>query len=138
HQAHSAEPMQELQRWMIDQFEQRLVEPNSALGQALRYMLKHWSGLTLFLHKAGAPLDNNLVERALKRAILHRKNSMFYKTRKGAEVGDIYMSLIHTCELCRVNPFEYLQALQIHAKDVQARAALWLPWNYREQLTRAA
>lgn len=138
HQAHSAEPMQDLHRWMTDQFEQHLVEPNSTLGQALRYMLKHWSGLTLFLHKAGAPLDNNLVERALKRAILHRKNSMFYKTRKGAEVGDIYMSLIHTCELCRVNPFEYLQALQIHAQDVQARAALWLPWNYREQLTRAA
>jgi len=63
---------------------------------------------------------------------------MFYKTRKGAEVGDIYMSLIHTCGLCRVNPFEYLQALQIHAHDVQARAALWLPWNYREQLARAA
>ena len=138
HQAHSAEPMQDLHRWMTDQFGQRLVEPNSALGQALRYMLKHWSGLTLFLHKAGAPLDNYLVERALKRAILHRKNSMFYKTRKGAEVGDIYMSLIHTCGLCRVNPFEYLQALQIHAHDVQARAALWLPWNYREQLARAA
>lgn len=138
HQAHSAEPMQVLERWMTDQFEQRLVEPNSALGQALRYLLKHWSGLTLFLHKAGAPLDNNLVERLLKRAILHRKNSMFYKTCKGAEVGDIYMSLIHTCGLCRVNPFEYLQALQIHAHDVQARAALWLPWNYREQLARAA
>ena len=74
----------------------------------------------------------------LKRAILHRKNSMFYKTGNGAEVGDIYMSLIHTCGLCRVNPFEYLQALQIHAQDVQARAALWLPWNYREQLPRAA
>jgi transposase len=138
HQAHSAEPMQVLERWMTDQFEQRLVEPNSALGQALRYLLKHWSGLTLFLHKAGAPLDNNLVERMLKRAILHRKNSMFYKTCKGAKVGDIYMSLIHTCGLCRVNPFEYLQALQIHAHDVQARAALWLPWNYREQLARAA
>lgn len=138
HQAHSAEPMQVLHRWITDQFEQRVVEPNSGLGQALRYLLKHWSGLTLFLRKAGAPLDNNVVERALKRAILHRKNSMFYKTCKGAEVGDIYMSLIHTCQLCRVNPFEYLQALQIHAQDVKTRAALWLPWNYREQLARAA
>ena len=138
HQAHSAEPMQDLQRWMTDQFARRLVEPNSGLGQALRYLLKHWSGLTLFLRKAGAPLDNNICERMLKRAILHRKNSMFYKTSNGAEVGDIYMSLIHTCALCRVNPIEYLQALQIHAQDVQASAALWLPWNYREQLARAA
>ena len=63
---------------------------------------------------------------------------MFYKTRKGAEVGDIYMSLIHTCVLCGVNPFEYLQALQIHVDDVRAGPALWLPWNYREQLARAA
>ena len=138
HQAHSAVPMQDLHRWMLDQFEQRLVEPNSALGQALRYMIKHWSGLTLFLHKAGAPLDNNVVERALKRAILHRKNSMFYKTCRGAEVGDIYMSLIHTCALCGVNPFEYLQALQIHVNAVTAGPALWMPWNYAEQLPRAA
>jgi hypothetical protein len=138
HQAHSAAPMQDLQRWMSEQFEQRLVEPNSGLGQALRYLLNHWSGLTLFLRQTGAPLDNNVVERALKRAILHRKNSLFYKTCNGAAVGDIYMSLIHTCALCRVNPFEYLQALQIHVAAVTASPARWLPWNYREQLLRAA
>ena len=134
HQAHSAGPMQDLQRWMNDQMEQRLVEPNSGLGNALRYLLKHWEGLTLFLRKAGAPLDNNLCERALKRAILHRRGSLFYKTVKGAELGDIYMSLIHTCQLCNVNAFDYLQALQIHAQQVQVDAARWLPWNYREQL----
>jgi len=138
HQTHSAQAMQALQLWMTDQFDQRRVEPNSGLGKALSYLLKHWSELTLFLRKAGAPLDNNICERALKRAILHRKNSMFYKTCHGAEVGDIYMSLIHTCQLGGVNPFEYLQALQIHAKDVLTRAALWLPWNYREQLARVA
>jgi hypothetical protein len=61
---------------------------------------------------------------------------MFYKTVNGAEVGDIYMSLIHTCELNSVNPFAYLQALQVHAKDVMEHAALWLPWNYQEQLDK--
>src|SRR6266567_8104746 len=54
---------------------------------------------------AAPSLDNNLCERALKKAILHRKNSLFYKTLNGAEVGDLYMSLIHTCELCEANPF---------------------------------
>jgi transposase len=137
HQAHSGEPMQALQRWMTGQFAQRQIEPNSALGQALRYLIKHWSGLTLFLRQAGAPLDNNLVERCLKRAILHRKNSMFYKTGTGAQVGDIYMSLIHTCQLCRVNAFEYLQALQIHALRVLATPSQWLPWNYTQQLPAA-
>jgi len=138
HQTHSAKPLQALKDWINDQFTKRLVEPNSSLGKALNYLLKHWDGLTLFLRQAGAPLDNNLCERALKRAILHRKNSMFYKTPKGAEVGDIYMSLIHTCQLCRVNPFAYLQALHGHAKEVLAQAALWLPWNYREQLAGAS
>lgn len=138
HKEHSKPIMEGLQRWMTEQFEQRLVEPNGGLGQALRYLLKHWDALTLFLRKAAAPLDNNVCERALKRAILHRKGSMFYKTPNGAEVGDIYMSLIHTCALCEVNPFEYLQALQRHAQDVIADAALWLPWNYHAQLARAA
>jgi transposase len=135
HKAHSAAPMLALQTWMSEQLERRLVEPNSSLGGALNYMLKHWNELTLFLRKAGAPLDNNVCERALKRAIRHRKNSLFYKTAKGAEVGDTYMSLIHTCELCGVNAFEYLQALQTHVEDVLAHPAQWLPWNYREQLT---
>ena len=62
---------------------------------------------------------------------------MFYKTAKGAEVGDIYMSIIHTCRLCDVNPFEYLQALQQNAQAVIDNAARWLPWSYREQIARA-
>jgi hypothetical protein len=78
-------------------------------------------------------LDNNLCERALKKAILHRKNSLFYKTRNGAAVGDLYMSLIHTCELNDVNPFDYLTELQRHADAVAATLAAWLPWNYYEQ-----
>ena len=134
HQAHSAKLMQELKLWMDEQFAQKKVEPNSELGKAIQYMINHWDGLTLFLRKAGAPLDNNICEQGLKRAIMHRKNSMFYKTIKGAKVGDIYMSLIHTCELCKVNTFDYLQALHSHASAVIADAALWLPWNYKEQL----
>ena len=136
HQTHSGAPMQAMLEWMNNQIGQKLIEPNSALGQALRYMIGHWNELTLFLRKAGAPLDNNICERGLKRAILHRKNSMFYKTLKGAEAGDVYMSLIHTCELCHVNPFLYLQALLTYAKDVMAQAALWLPWNYHDQLDK--
>jgi len=137
HQQHSKPVMDDLALWMNEQFDKRLVEPNSGLGKALRYLIRHWEELTLFLRQAGAPLDNNLCEQILKRAILHRKASMFYKTVTGAEVGDVYMSLIHTCRLCDVNPFEYLNALQHHAQDVITHAARWLPWNYREQLVAA-
>jgi hypothetical protein len=100
----------------------------------MRYMLKHWKGLTLFLRKAGAPVDNNIAERALKKAIIHRKNSLFYRSQHGADVGDIFMSLIYTCESCGSNPFEYLQALQVHATDVEDHPQQWLPWNYHVAL----
>ena len=134
HQQHSRPVMDGLERWMAEQFDKRLVEPNSGLGKALRYLIRHWDELTLFLREAGAPLDNNLCEQILKRAILHRKGSLFYKTVRGAQVGDIYMSLIHTCTLCDVNPFDYLNALQQRAQEVIDAPARWLPWNFREQL----
>ena len=82
----------------------------------------------------GAPLDNNICERALKKAILHRKNALFYKTLRGARVGDIFMSLIHTCELGGVNPFDYLTELERHAEELSSRPQDWMPWNYRETL----
>jgi len=99
HQRQSGPKMDELKAWLTDQIDQRKVEPNSSLGEAITYMLKHWDKLTLFLRQPGAPLDNNVCERVLKKAILHRKNAYFYKTRNGARVGDLFMSLIHTCEL---------------------------------------
>jgi hypothetical protein len=138
HQTHSGPPMEELCAWLKRQFDERLVEPNSGLGAAINYLRKHWEKLTLFLRVAGAPLDNNICERALKKAIMHRKNSLFYKTQHGADVGDLYMSLIHTCELNSVNPVEYLTDLQRHGAAVARDPAAWLPWNYREQLVPAA
>jgi hypothetical protein len=138
HQEHSGPVMEKLHIWCHVQFEERKVEPNSGLGQAISYLLKHWEKLTLFLRVGGAPIDNNLVERALKKAILHRKNSLFYKTRKGAEMGDLYMSLIHTCELNGVNPFDYLTELQRHSEELKRNPSEWMPWNYRETLARLA
>ena len=137
HQAESEPIMTALQTWMQEQITQRLVEPNSGLGQAINYMLRHWEPLTLFLRQPGAPLDHNICERALKKAILHRNNSLFYKTQNGAEVGDLFMSLIHTCELEGVNAFEYLVQLQKNLERVETHPADWLPWNYRRALEPA-
>ena len=115
HQEASGPTMQDLHDWLTRQLDEKRTEPNSALGGAIGYMLKHWEKLTLFLRQAGAPLDNNVCERALKKAILHRKNALFYKTRNGARVGDLFMSLIYTCQLNQANPFDYLTELQRHA-----------------------
>ena len=107
--------MVKLRLWFREQFNERRVEPNSSLGSAISYMKKHWQKLTLFYRRAGAPLDNNIAERALKKAILHRKSALFYKTRNGARDGDLFMSLIHTTELSCENPFDYLTELLRHS-----------------------
>ena len=136
HQANSGPKMDELKAWLTAQIEDRKVEPNSGLGEAIAYMLKHWNELTLFLRQPAAPLDNNVCEQALKKAILHRKNSYFYKTENGAHVGDLFMSLIHTCELNGVNPYDYLTELNKHASELSAHPADWMPWNYRDTLAK--
>jgi len=138
HQADSEPVMKRLHAWMEAQFDDRLVEPNSGLGKAIQYALNHWDKLTRFLHEPGAPLDNNICERALKKAVLHRKNSLFYKTQDGAAVGDLYMSLIHTCHLADENPFDYLAAVIEHAEVVADDPADWLPWTYRTALAQLA
>ena len=136
HQLHSGPIMDDLQKWLRAQLDEHKVEPNSGLGEAIEYMLKHWSKLTLFLRVPGAPLDNNICERALKKAILHRKNALFYKTQNGADVGDLFMSLIHTAELNGVEAFDYLVTLLKHPEQLAKTPADWMPWNYRETLAR--
>ena len=138
HQQESGPRMQLLHDWMDQQIKDHTVEPNSGLGQAIRYLQKHWEKLTLFLRVPGAPLSNNLCERALKKAILHRKNALFYRSLNGAKVGDLFMSLIHTAELHQVEPFDYLVALQQHAAAVALDPAAWMPWSYTATLARLA
>lgn len=130
--------MEDLRKWFDELMKDKKVEPNSALGEAIDYMTKHWQALTLFLRVAGAPLDNNLCERILKKAILHRKAALFFKTLNGARVGDVFMSLIHTAELCHADPFQYLVALLRNADRVRAAPSQWMPWNYLAALQCAA
>jgi hypothetical protein len=134
HQARSGPVLTDLHAWLTEQIDDHRIEPNSGLGQAITYFLKHWTPLTLFLRVPGAPLDNSICERALKKAILHRKNALFYQTPTGAHVGDLFMSLIHTCELAGANPFDYLTVLQHHREALAATPATWMPWNYRDTL----
>ncbi len=136
HQEASRPVMDRLKAWMDRQIEEKQTEPNSGLGQAIEYCRKRWNRLTLFLHQAGAPLDSNLVERMLKKAILHRRNSLFYKTQNGARVGDLYMALIATAKLAKVDPFDYLTELLRHPAEIAAAPSSWLPWTYRQTLGR--
>ena len=130
HQAYSQPLMDELRQWLQKQVDDHLVEPNSALGKAIAYMQTHWETLTRFLSIPGAPLDNNLVERALKLFIRQRKNSLFYRTEHSAYIASVLTSLIATCVYAGVNAVDYLVALQEHRREVFAAPAAWLPWAY--------
>jgi transposase len=131
HQKHSGPVMKELREWIEGEFRDRRVEPNSSLGKAFQYLLNHFEKLTRFLSAPGTPIDNNEVERLLKRFVLFRKNSLFYKTEHGAAVGGILMSLIESCRLNCANPWEYLLTLMRNKKEAWRNPAAFLPWNYR-------
>ena len=131
HQKTSGPIMKKFYTWLNDQKNKNLIEPNSNMGKAISYVLNHWDKLTRFLHVAGAPLDNNICERAIKIAIYHRKNSLFYKNEHGAYIGDMFMSLIYTCILNGINAFDYLTELQRHRTELFKRPEQFLPWNYK-------
>jgi len=137
HQKHSAPIMQELKSWLDRQFDDALVEPNGGLGKAIQYLHNHWDALTRFLHVAGGPLDNNIVEQALKIPIRLRKNSLIHRTCHGASVASILMSVIQTCRLNGVNPIDYLVACQENRTLVRQQTKEWLPWTYQERLRQA-
>ncbi|HOV85386.1 MAG TPA: transposase, partial [Syntrophobacteraceae bacterium] len=134
HQQHSAPLMQDLKEWLENQPAENSVEPYSSMGKAILYMLNHWPALTLFLRVPNAPPDNNFCERVLKQCILHRKNSLFFKSLRRAWVGDLFMSLIATCRFSGVNPFAYLTALLQNTKKILQSPGEWMPWNYLHTL----
>lgn len=55
-----------------------------------------------------------------------------------SRIGDLFMSLIHTCTFAKVNPFEYLTTLQKNSSALFANPSQWLPWNYKENLASPA
>jgi len=134
HIVHSKPIMFALYEQIDDLLNSQDVEPNGELAKALRYFKNHWVALTRFLTTPGAPIDNNIVERALKLAIRVRKNSLFYKSRYSAELSGMLTSLIYTCTYSNVNPVTYLTALQNNTDTVQKNPHQWLPWNFHEQL----
>jgi len=134
HQEHTKPIMDKFFEWLNNQLNKNKVEPNSTLGKAIQYTLNHWDELTRFLHVPGAPVDNNICERAIKKVVLFRKNSLFFKNELGAEIGDIFLSIIHTCELNGVNAFDYITQLQKNSEEVKKNPSKWLPWNYNETL----
>jgi len=134
HQTYSEPVFAALHTWLEEQTAQRLVEPNSSLGKAIAYLLEHWKTLTQCVKEPGAPLDNNVAERALKLCIRQRKNSLFYASEHSAYIASILTSVIATCVQAGVNALDYLVVVQEHRHEVFANPSAWLPWNYEAAL----
>jgi transposase len=143
HQTQSSPIMEELREWMERGMDEKKVEPNSSLGKAIKYYLKNYHGLNAFVRHAEAPLDNNQAERALKPAVLIRKNSYFYKTGRGANVGAIILSMITSCRLNGTNVWNWMVSVLKRSSEVSGNPAAFLPWVYKgeaveEEVARAA
>lgn len=134
HQKHSSPLMQSMKVWLNNLLLFSESEPNSPLGKAVAYMLRHFTRMTQFLIVPGVPLDNNICEQAIRVLICYRKNSLFYRSYEGAKVGDGMMSLLQTAAKAGANIFDYLNALQRYQVQVNRSPADWLPWNYQTTL----
>jgi transposase len=131
HREHSLPHMLKLKGWCEEQLsESGAVEPNSNLGKAMAYVVRHFDGLSAFCRILNAPVDNNEIERLIKLIVRSRKNSLFFKTQNGADVSDVITSMLATSAECNANAFDYLQCLQRNQLAVRAAPEKWMPWNY--------
>ena len=132
HQKHSLPVMAKLKTYLEAQEEE--FEPNGIAGAAIVYVLKRWTNLTVFLEHAHAPLDTNIVERALKLVIQTRKSSMFYKSLNSAAFASYVQSALYSAAQNDVNPYDYMKALIEHKNQVIKAPSDWFPWNYKETI----
>jgi transposase len=130
HQLHSGPVFDRLREWIEQEIAERRVEPNGPLFKAYRYLLTHWHGLTQVPRIGSAPIDSNIVERALKKAVLLRKNALFFRSQHGADVGSMILSVTGTTRMAGVPVFDYLVDIVRKAQVVRADPRRWLPWAW--------
>ena len=111
------------------------------LAKAMRYVLRHWDGLILYLDDKRLEMDTNVVERAIRPVTITRNNSLFAGSDAGARHWAIANTLIQTCKLNGVDPMAWLtdvlqRIVSGHTRSHQLDAPL--PWNWRAPSTIAA
>jgi transposase len=132
HQKHSKPVMQAIHQWCETMLNDSTSEHYSGLGKAQKYFVKHYKGLIGFCTYAGAAIDNNITEQALKLLISNRKNSYFYKTEEGAKTAHILISILATCHQNKINAFQYLVWVQQHRREIQVDPTAYLPWHFKQ------
>jgi len=98
--------LDQLKGWLLQH--QSAVPPDSPISKAVNYALNHWHMLDVYVEDGKLLPDNNGVERAIRPVTLYRKNSLFAGNEHGAERAALFFSLLETCKLHDLDPFEYL------------------------------
>ena len=131
-QARSAPLVEAFGIW-LDQQRAR-VSPKSRLGEKLAYIANHWDGLQIFLRDGRVEMDSNPVENAIRPIALGRKNALFAGHDEGGKNWGLFASLIGTCKLNDVNPFDYLTTtLEALANGhPQSRIDDLMPWIFEQ------
>jgi transposase len=123
-----------LHNWLTAQLEQ--VSGKSALAKAIRYALRHWQGLVLFLEDGRLELDTNTVERAIRPIALGRKNALFAGSDGGARHWAIVASLVATAKLNGVEPQAWLTDVlerMVSGRTKANELEQLLPWNWQAE-----
>jgi transposase len=110
------------------------VSSSSPLADAIGYMLRHWSGLVLFLDDGRLEIDTNVVERGMKGVAVARKNALFSGSDSAAEHWAIALTLISTAKLNGVDPLAYLTDVLkrlVSGSTKSHQLEQLLPWNWR-------
>src|SRR3954451_7563750 len=117
------------------------VSGKSGLAEAIRYALRHWTGLVLFLDDGRLELDTNTIERAIRPIALGRKNSLFAGSDGGACHWAIVASLVATAKLNGVEPQAWLTDVLERVVSGRTKATeleRLLPWAWKAERTAAA
>jgi transposase len=128
-----------LHGWLAARLEQ--VSGKSALAEAIRYALRHWPGLVLFLEDGRLELDTNTVERAIRSIALTRKNSLFAGSDGGAGHWAMVASLVASAKLNGVEPLAWLtDALErmVSGRTKAHELERLLPWAWKTERLEAA
>ena len=138
-QAESRPLVEAMKTWLEGELAH--VSAKSALAEAIRYALRHWNGLSLFLEDGRVEIDSNTVERTIRPIKLGAKNHLFAGSDGGAESWAVIASLIHTGKLNDVEPFAYLRDVLERIVSGRTKAnelSSLLPWTWKASQTQAA
>jgi transposase len=121
-----------MQAWLTETLNR--ISGRSALAQAIRYALNHWSGLVLFLDDGRLELDTNTVERAMRPVALGRKNALFAGADSGGKHWALIATLIQTAKLNELDPLAWLTDVLeriVSGQTKRNELPTLLPWNWK-------